>query len=194
MDNLDKETILLNKLLSYFSESNKSEILITILKKNTSISLRILDWLVTNYSKKHNIIIEQLENNQIVNFHIHTQYKNQLKAYSKTNFDPFCRNNSNIHNKITLDITNTKSLKLADENTDDKFKLETTVGQLNFFKWFLKNDLINYLLFNIQEIENDMNSVLSNKKCNSESKKRCCLSENNSKQMIIINRHITIKF
>ena len=33
----------------------------------------------------------------------------------------------------------------------------TTVGQLNFFKWAIENNIINYIKKNIKDVENDMN-------------------------------------
>lgn len=183
-----KDEILLETLISFFSNEKYSEIMISILKRETNISLRILDWLVTNYSKKHNIITEQVENGNIVNFNIYIQYKNQLRAYSKNNFDPFCRKN-----RIIIDITDPVNLKKADENTPEKSRLYTTVGQLNFFRWFIKNDLVSYLLMNINEIETDMNKILMENKMNNKTKRKC-LSMNNSNRMVITNRPIKIKF
>ena len=61
-------------------------------------------------------------------------YKNQLKAYSKKQFDPFCR-----RERIIINISDL-SWKIFDDKDDNKCKdneLITTVGQLNFFKWFI---------------------------------------------------------
>jgi len=38
--------------------------------------------------------------------------------------------------------------------------VETTVGQLNFFRWALSNLVIDYILENKQDIEKDMNDSL----------------------------------
>ena len=183
-----KDEILLETLISFFSDKKYSDIMINILKKQTNISLRILDWLVTNYSKKHNIITEQVKNGNIINFNLYVQYKNQLRAYSKNNFDPFCRKN-----RIILDITDPVNLKKATDETPEENRLYTTVGQLNFFRWFIKNDLVSYLLLNIEEIEMDMNTVLQKNKMNLK-QKRHCLSENNSNMMVIVNRPVKIIF
>ena len=74
-----------------------------------------MDWFVTNYSKKHNICY-LTKNNKNINFIVYLDYKNQLKAYSKKQFDPFCRRERISFN----DINNNEII--------------TTVGQLNFFQ------------------------------------------------------------
>ena len=70
---------------------------------------------------------------------VHNNYKGQLKAYSKKNFDPFCRRN-----------------RIRFYYDDNKYFI-TTVGQLNFFKWALENNIINYIQKHIKDVENDMN-------------------------------------
>lgn len=43
--------------------------------------------------------------------------------------------------------------------------METTIGQLNFFKWAIENNIIEYIRSNYEIIENDMNSRNSTSKC-----------------------------
>ena len=96
--------ILLDSLKEYYkNEKNMSRLLEVILQTNNKISLRIIDWFVTNYSKKNNIYYsiyqtEQgektftSENNVLLRqFNTYHGYKSQLKSYSKKKFDPFCR-------------------------------------------------------------------------------------------------------
>ena len=54
----------------------------------------------------------------------------------------------------------------------DGNNIETTIGQLNFFKWTLENDIIKYIEENYEEIEEDMNNR------NSTSKRKEQISEN----------------
>jgi hypothetical protein len=72
----------------------------------------------------------------------------KLKAYSKRNFDPFCR-----WDRVTIPCGSNASI-------------ETTIGQLNFFKWAIENKIVEYIDENYIIIENDMNQR------NSTSKKR----------------------
>ena len=67
-----------------------------------------------------------------------------LKAYSKKRFDPFCR-----WERITIPI-------------DEVTYIQTTIGQLNFFKWALENKIIDFIEKNLQAIEYDMNSRNNN--------------------------------
>ena len=83
----NKNELLLESLTQYFKDEKKKNILIGVLNNEYNISLRIIDWFVTNYCKKYNIGWTQ--NN--FRFVVHTNYKLQLKAYSKKYFDPFCR-------------------------------------------------------------------------------------------------------
>jgi len=103
------------------------------------ISLRLLDWFVTNYSKNNKIVYEnkKLQNKSKRDFFVYTSYRSQLKAYSKKMFDPFCR-----RERIRLEILNNE--------------IETTIGQLNFFKWAINNNVLDYVQENCIDIENDM--------------------------------------
>ena len=66
------------------------------------------------------------------------QYKSQLKAYSKKYFDPFCRR-ERLHFR---------------DSAGRPF--ETTVGQLNFFRWALTHGVIDYGVAHGAAIEDDM--------------------------------------
>jgi len=107
--------------------------------------LRIIDWFVTNFSKKYYTVYE-LPNPRSLNgsddkvrFKVYNDYKLKLKAYSKHRFDPFCR-----WERISIPY-------------DDEKIMETTIGQLNFFKWAIENKIVDYIETNYTDIENDMN-------------------------------------
>ena len=137
-----KQQLIMKSLISFYNQEN-IDIIIPILQGNTKLSLRIIDWFVTNYAKKNNIRydLEKTKNNkQVINqFVVHLNYKNQLKAYTKKSFDPFCR-----RDRIQFPYSN------------DNF-LITTVGQLNFFKWAIETKIIDYIQENLTEIDLDMN-------------------------------------
>jgi hypothetical protein len=150
------ETLLLNSLKDFFSDKYYKKQLIDIISGEKSISLRSIDWFITNYSKKKNIYYKIYqkedgsltfdENNKLIkNINVFQSYKSQLKAYSKKKFDPFCR-----RERINLNISDTN--------------IETTLGQLNFFKWAINNLIIDYILIHKNEIEKDMNNCLKNMK------------------------------
>ena len=81
-------------------------------------------------------------------FKVYNDYKLKLRAYSKRRFDPFCR-----WERISIPYDN--------ENF-----METTIGQLNFFKWAIENRIVDYIEKNYQDIENDMNHRNSTSKRN----------------------------
>ena len=73
---------LIMKSLKEIYDKNNIDIIIPILQGNTKLSLRIIDWFVTNYSKKNNIRydLEKHKNNKkfYEQFTVHLNYKNQL--------------------------------------------------------------------------------------------------------------------
>jgi len=151
-----KKDLLMQSLINFFATKENLDKVIPIITGKSKISLRILDWFVTNFSKKNNISYEIELNNKKKNFIVYLDYKSQLKAYSKKQFDPFCR-----RERISFfDHSNTE--------------LVTTVGQLNFFRWAIETNIINYIIENFALIENDMNNSLRNlyKKTEGDSNRR----------------------
>jgi len=55
---------------------------------------------------------------------------------------------------------------------DDNNYIQTTIGQLNFFKWVLENEILKYLEENFETIEKDMNRRNSTSKRKEKSKKK----------------------
>lgn len=140
LDNITDIT--LHNLYEFYLTNNNINIILPIITSNSNISIRIIDWFVTNYAKKNNIIYE-LENN-IDNtkiFNVYLQYKCQLKSYKKKLFDPFCRKN-----KIPFYYNESKCII-------------TTIGQLNFFKWAIKYKILTYINNNLKKITTDMINV-----------------------------------
>ena len=128
--------LLLNKLMQFYHKDNNFEQMLEIINGQSKISLRIVDWFATNYSKKYYTVYSIPSESR---FKVYNDYKLKLKAYSKKRFDPFCR-----WERITIPFKN------------DTF-IQTTIGQLNFFKWALENEVITYITENYDAIDNDMN-------------------------------------
>ena len=70
-----------------------TEKILPIVTGNSEISLRVLDYFVTNYSKYNDVKIKKKNN---INYNVYQDYKNKLKSYNKRFFDPFCRINKKI--------------------------------------------------------------------------------------------------
>jgi len=179
-----REETLVNFLITFYK--SKMIFLKDIIYQNTPLSLRLLDWLVTNYSKKYNIIYPlHRSTGEISYFNIYLDYKNQLKAYSKKYFDPFCR-----QRRIVIDMNTLKWKEYNNDYTTGDKDIVTTVGQLNFFRWVLENKIFDYALNNIKLIDSDMNTTLLNKRKD----KRSVLSPSAVKGVYTNNYTITIKF
>lgn len=114
------------------------------------ISLRCLEWLVTNYSKKHQIVLYNEEKKRRV--HIHTEYMDQLDHYKRILFDPFCRKER---------IYFTWPLVNKDTQQNEDVLLVTTVGQLNFMQWAYITGVLDYAQAHEEAIQKDMEQTLA---------------------------------
>jgi hypothetical protein len=164
MDLSSKDELLRRKLLDFYKDPNNLQILLPIILQQTRLSLRSLDWFVTNYCKKYNINYNLQRNDSSITYFPFKSYKSQLKAYSKKFCDPFCRRERVIFdylNNVIIDFKPTIKL-------NHKEYIITTIGQLNFFKFAIQDSIIKFSIENIVEIENDMNETL--KKRESEKK------------------------
>ena len=154
--------LLLNNLIEFYKRDNNLDNMLKIITGESKISLRIVDWFATNYAKKYYTLYDielpdkkteegtsntdQTSAKVVKRFKVYIDYKLKLKAYSKARFDPFCR-----WERISIPYKNGTFI-------------ETTIGQLNFFKWALENKIIKFIEENYDEIEQDMNSRNSTSK------------------------------
>jgi hypothetical protein len=167
-------------MIFYNIDDNLNKML-RIINGESKISLRIVDWFSTNYAKKFFTIYETV---LVPRFRVYNDYKLKLKAYSKRRFDPFCR-----WDRIKVPFG------------DKEFSIETTIGQLNFFKWAIENKVIQYIEQNYEDIETDMNnnnSISKTKKHNDSlgkiRKRREELSKFTSKSLKKEKFDIIVKF
>ena len=154
--------LLLTNLISFYKKNDNLNKMLLVVTGESKVSLRIVDWFATNYAKKHYIVYEiktnnndaEVKENKIVStvpeysrrFKVYNDYKLKLKAYSKRRFDPFCR-----WDRITIPYKENSSI-------------QTTIGQLNFFKWVIENNIIQYIEQHYDAIESDMNGRNSTSK------------------------------
>lgn len=128
-----RREVLIVSLQKFYSQRNDLNTLIPLLQGSGDISLRLIDWFVTNYAKKNHVTYT-LNNQEFV---VYLNYKSQLKAYSKKLFDPFCR----------------RERILFQCGTHEPF--ETTVGQLNFFRWSFERNILEYMRQNLDDIHKE---------------------------------------
>ena len=175
----NQNNLLLTNLIKFYNINDNLQKMLTIINGQSNISLRIVDWFATNYAKQK-FTTYNLKNG--TRFKVYNDYKLKLRSYSKKRFDPFCR-----WERITIPY-------------NDNTSIQTTIGQLNFFKWAIENEVIDYIQNNYKIIENDMNNRNStSKRKNSKTqqktrKKREELSICASKSIKQEKVSITIKF
>ena len=114
------------------------------------ISLRAIEWLVTNYSKGTKIVLFHEELKRRVD--IHRAYENHSSYFKRNLFDPFCR-----HDKIYFFW----KLRCIKTNELKDVVLLTTVGQLNFMKWAHEHGVLAYAKQHQVAIQTDMEQTLS---------------------------------
>lgn len=157
MNNICQE-LLLSSLTEYYEENSENKLILKdIINGKHLLSLRMIDWLVTHYSRTSNIFywthkekkeiyssypdnIKEEDSHKIKKVNLYLDYRAQLKSYAKINFDSFRR-----HNRISF---------IIDNNTNDF--IETTIGQLNFFRWAFNNNVIKFAVDNYEKIHQNM--------------------------------------
>lgn len=133
-----QEHMLIKSLEKFYQNENNINRILPIVNGESTISMRLIDYFVTNYSKKLRVNYNLNENGNNILFNVYTSYKSQLKAYNKKYFDPFSRGD-----RIPFFYKNDC--------------LITTIGQLNFFRWFVSKNILDYVEENYLEIERDLN-------------------------------------
>jgi len=169
MEIQSQEQWVLYRLEKFYTDPSNFNRVKNIIDGKSKISLRLIDWFVTNYSKKYNITYITKNQKHMI---VYLSYKSHLKAYSKKMFDPFCR---------------WKRIKFRD--------METTVGQLNFFEWAITDEVLKYLEDHQDEVHKDMeNRLQDSKKKEEQPKKRHELSNSATKSMKHHETRVTISF
>jgi hypothetical protein len=163
-----QEQWVLYRLERFYTTPSHLEKVKSILNGTSNLSLRLIDWFVTNYAKKYNVAYVSKAQKHVI---VYLSYKSHLKAYSKKMFDPFCR---------------WKRIKFHD--------FETTVGQLNFFEWAISDDVLEYLENHRDEVHADMEARLHETKADGIPKKRHELSRSATKSLTKHDVKIKVSF
>ena len=147
---ISQQNWLLSELLVFYQNKEYLEIVKKIVNREFTVSsssstkkvsIRIVNWFVTNYAKQHFTVYE----NAGERFFVWTRFRSAEDGYSKEMFDPYCRKD-----RIIIPY-------------DETTQIVTTIGQLNFFKWAIMNNVIDYIVENYDDITRDMNLRLTQK-------------------------------
>jgi hypothetical protein len=139
-----------------------------VLDGKSQVSLRSLEYLVTNYAKKTGLAYTHHGKP----FNVFQEYRAQLDSFSKNFFDPFRRGS-----KITF------------------HGIETAVCQLNYFRWVLRSGLLEYCTAHSHDIRADMlDATRKRKTAEGEPKRRRELSKSKSKECHVATASFTHSF
>lgn len=169
MEIQSQEQWVLFRLERFYGNAENIQKVQDILEGKSNLSLRLIDWFVTNYAKKFNTTFLTSSGKHVI---VYLSYKSHLKAYSKKMFDPFCRS---------------KRIKFHE--------FETTVGQLNFFEWAINDEILSYLEKNYDAVHADMENRLKDEAEKPDAhKKRHELSKSATNSLKYHDVRVTVKF
>ena len=148
-----QEVLLLKSLDEFYQNKEYFNLLASIIDGSYLISRRTFEYFVTNYSMKHNISYNLIDLPKKI-FIVHSSYKDQLKAHRKKYFDPFGRGD-----RIPF---------FSEDNC-----IITTIGQLNFYRWFFSKKIYEYCIENFKNIQSELfaNKTIKKKRKNKIDKK-----------------------
>lgn len=137
----NKHDLIMRKVKTFFDVKENFDRLKPMLTQESSISLRVLDWSTTNWSRKNTVMLETYRSGfkEVINMFL--DYKANLKAFSKKSFDPFCRR---------------ERIMLQFECDPEKKTYISTTAQLNFMKWAIESGVLEYCQRNLELLEADM--------------------------------------
>lgn len=159
-------------VINYFSKEQQKENIkkmISIINKDkeSKISLRLLDWFVTKYTKTEDIP----EEFKLTMMRMKIKYNACLNSYKKRYFDAFRRYKRFLH------------------FINDEFGyVETTIGQLNFFMWVFENDIMTIIENNYDFFIQEM---IEYNKREKEKKKEKKKSKTVKKETVVVEKQTT---
>ena len=130
------------------------------------VSMRLIDWFITNYSKHHKVCFMKPDKTECIVF---LEYRAMLDAgMNKEHFDSFCRG-----------------------NTFEFHGVRTSIGQLMLFKWIIQSSILDWIESHSEDIQMDMELRASVK---TKGMKRHALSVNQFACMTRINIPVKVSF
>lgn len=135
----NKAELLKKSLMNFYKSKDNIDKIANVIDKETDYSLRVIEWFCNNYSKKHDTLYKLSDGTP---FNVYLSYKSQLDSYQKKQFDPFKRKH--------------KGFEIFTIRSGKESTIETTVGQLNFFRWCIQKNVLEYVQKHLKEIKEDM--------------------------------------
>jgi len=123
-----KKEILIKKLKEYYTNKENVEKLYKSIMEG--IALRLIYWFCVSYSKKENI---EINGERVID-----GYRERLREYKNEMYDPYCRGE-----------------RIYIERGEGEM-METTIGQLNFFRWGIEKGIIEYCEQNERRLREEM--------------------------------------
>lgn len=139
----NKEILYYKSINRYFrKECGKENVqeMVDIINKKSKISLRKLEWLIIKYARKNRRETTYEVNGEA--FPLHISYEAQLGTFKKAGFDPFRRKKDKANKRFNYNY----------DKSDKSKYIETTIGQLNFFKWAFENKIIEFYKDNEEKL------------------------------------------
>jgi hypothetical protein len=148
-----KALLRLQSLEPWYTDKIIQVLLLPLSNQQDSVSLRALDWLVTNYAKKKNILLSDPRGCRAP-INIYADYLS-LESYWKRPLFDVCRRYQRVYFEFKGDT------------------YETTVAQMNFFHWVSTTGILTYARNHIREIEADMSQSTSQRKAQKKLDQKC---------------------
>lgn len=135
----------LQEIHSFFDDGIVERLLEPVATQTFLVSLRLLDYTMTNWAKKTRVMTVMDTRDGPVPVNIFSLYKDWLHFYRRRGFDSF-RRRERVFFKWQERV------------------LETTVAQLNFLRWAEIYGVLQYVIRNKEAIEQDMVQTLGKSK------------------------------
>jgi len=171
----------MRKIITFYSNPLNLEQFMDIVlpdrdREDKQVSLRIVDWFITNYSKKNNIVYSITRpSGRVENFSVYQSYRGMVNSYPKKLFDSFCRGDL-----LEFEVNGQR--------------VETAVCQLHLFKWAIENLVITYIQQHYDDIYQDLKQNGSRSNQNQVKKTKQQLSRSVYQKLVCGNQPVSLSF
>ena len=150
------EIDILTRHSNVYNDAKFADAVWDVMDGTDTVSLRMLDWVCTNYAKSRALRVRSLAGGST---YVFESYLAQLRYYRRRYFDPFRRlprvqSNGRAHGGRECQVI----------HRSRSATLPTTLAQLNFMCWAHASGLLQFVRVHRDDIEADMNTVTANNK------------------------------